>query len=56
MRRAAARTEARRMHGSVPAAMDAIVQEATAGTVGSALTPELRTRSRLASARRREAR
>jgi len=56
VRRAAARSEARRHHGSVPAAMDAIVREATAGTVGSALTPELRTRARLASARRREPR
>ena len=56
VRRALARSEARRVHGSIPAAMDAIVRDATSGTVGSALTPELRTRARLASARQREAR
>jgi hypothetical protein len=56
LRRAMARSEARRHHGSIPAAMDAVVREATSGTVGSALSPELRTRARLASARRREVR
>jgi hypothetical protein len=56
LRRAMARSEARRHHGSIPAAMDAVVREATSGTVGSALSPELRTRARLASARQREAR
>jgi trimethylamine:corrinoid methyltransferase-like protein len=56
LRRALARSEARRVHGSIPAAMDAIVRDATSGTVGSALAPELRTRARLSSARQREAR
>lgn len=56
LRRVMARAEARRRHGSIGAAMDAVVRDATAGTVGSALSPELRTRSRLASARRRETR
>jgi hypothetical protein len=56
LRRAAARSEARRHHGSIGAAMDAIVGEATSGTVGSALSPELRVRGRLAAARRRESR
>lgn len=56
LRRAAARGAARRRHGSVAAYMDAVVRDATSGTVGSALSPQLRTRSRLAAARRREGR
>ena len=56
LRRAIARAEARRRHGSIASAMDAVVRDATAGTVGSALSPELRVRARLAASRRRERR
>jgi hypothetical protein len=56
LRRATARFQARRRHGTIAAAMDAVVRDATAGTVGSALSPELRVRSRMAAARRRESR
>ncbi|MFZ4517117.1 MAG: hypothetical protein ACOYOP_01940 [Microthrixaceae bacterium] len=56
LRRASVRRSERARHGSVSAAMDAVVREATAGTVGSALSPELRVRARLARARRRDAR
>lgn len=55
-RRAVARSGARRAEGSISTYMDAVVREATAGTVGSALQPELRTRSRLVAARRRGSR
>jgi len=55
-RRAMARSGARRAEGSISTYMDAVVREATAGTVGSALQPELRTRSRLVAARHRGSR
>ena len=55
-RRAVARSGARRAEGSISSYMDAVVREATAGTVGSALQPELRTRSRLVAARHRGSR
>jgi len=52
-RRAAARAGARRSSGTISTYMDAVVRDATSGTVGSALQPELRTRSRLVAARHR---
>ena len=55
-RRAAARAGARRSAGSVTTYMEAVVREATSGTVGSALQPELRTRARLVAARHRGSR
>ena len=55
-RRAVARSSARRADGSISTYMDSVVREATAGTVGSALEPELRTRARLVAARHRGSR
>lgn len=55
-RRAVARNGARRAEGSIATYMDAVVRDATAGTVGSALEPELRTRARLVAARHRGSR
>ncbi|MFM7064238.1 MAG: hypothetical protein ACKO04_12210 [Actinomycetes bacterium] len=53
VRRSVARAGARRAQGSIGRYMDAVVRDATSGTVGSALQPELRTRARLVAARNR---